>query len=50
MGHWIIDTASVGSLIVALVAGPALLAYGLLLRWIARAPREEQSEQAPKAE
>ncbi len=41
MAHWIIDTAGVGSLIVFVVAGSALIAYVLMIRWIARAPQDD---------
>jgi hypothetical protein len=41
MAHWIIDTAGVGSLIVFAVASPVLIAYVLMVRWIAAAPRDE---------
>lgn len=39
MGHWILDTAGVGGIIVGLVAIPVLLAYIGMVRWIAHAPR-----------
>jgi hypothetical protein len=41
MGHWIIDTATIGSLIAAGVGLAVLLAYGMMLRWIAAAPRQD---------
>ena len=39
MVHWIVDTASIGSIIVLCVAVPVFLAYAAMVRWIARAPR-----------
>ena len=39
MGHWIIDTAGIGSLIAGLVAVAVLLAYGSMMRWILTSPR-----------
>jgi hypothetical protein len=44
MGHWIVDTAGIGALIVLFTAGPVLLAYIGMIRWIARAPREDEHE------
>jgi len=41
MAHWIIDTTSGGSVIVAIVALSVLTAYGLMLRWILTAPKPE---------
>lgn len=38
MGHWILDTAGIGGIIVGLVAIPVLLAYIGMVRWIAHAP------------
>jgi hypothetical protein len=43
MGFWIVDTAGIGSLIVFLAAGPVLVAYILMARWIAAAPRASQA-------
>ncbi len=41
MGHWIIDTAGIGSLIAVGVALSVFAAYVRMLRWIRSAPREE---------
>jgi len=40
MAHWLIDTAGIGSLIVFVVAGSVFVAYIVMVRWIARAPRD----------
>jgi hypothetical protein len=40
MAHWILDTAGIGGIIVALVAIPILIAYIRMVRWIAAAPRD----------
>ncbi len=40
MAHWILDTAGIGGIIVALVAIPVLIAYIRMVRWIAAAPRD----------
>ncbi len=45
MGHWIIDTAGIGSLIVVAVAVGVFGAYVRMLRWIWAAPHD----QGPKA-
>jgi hypothetical protein len=47
MGHWLVDTAGIGALIVLVTAGPVLLAYIGMVRWIARAPREDGHETRP---
>ena len=44
MGHWLVDTAGIGALIVLVTAGPVLLAYIGMVRWIARAPRKDEHE------
>ncbi len=41
MGHWIIDTAGIGSLIAVGVALGVFGAYVRMLRWIQSAPGEE---------
>jgi len=46
MGHWILDTAGVGGIIVILVAIPVLLAYIGMVRWIAHAPRPSPEDDA----
>jgi len=46
MGHWILDTAGVGGIIVGLVAIPVLLAYIGMVRWIARTPRPSGEDDA----
>ncbi len=40
MGHWIIETAGIGSLIVVAVALGVFGAYVRMLRWIRAAPDE----------
>jgi hypothetical protein len=42
MAHWMLDTAGIGSIIVAIVAGAVFLAYAAMVRWIATAPRDEK--------
>ncbi len=42
MGHWIIDTAGIGSLIAVAVAVGVFGAYVRMLRWIQSAPAEER--------
>ncbi len=44
MAHWFLDTAGIGALVVVCTAGPVLLAYIGLVRWIASAPREDGDE------
>lgn len=44
MGHWLADTAGIGSIIVLSVGVLVLAAYILMLRWIQRAPREVASQ------
>ena len=44
MGFWIVDTAGIGSLIVFMAAGPVLVAYILMTRWIAAAPRTPRAD------
>lgn len=34
--YWLINTPPVGGIVVGLIAGGSILAYGLTLRWIAR--------------
>lgn len=46
MAHWLLDTAGIGALIVLCTAGPVLLAYIGMVRWIAKAPREDEDEPA----
>lgn len=46
MGHWILDTAGVGGIIVGLVAIPVLLAYIGMVRWIASARRPSGKDDA----
>ncbi|GAB4545982.1 MAG: hypothetical protein Kow0063_40210 [Anaerolineae bacterium] len=40
MGHWLVDTAGIGSLIVMGVGFSVLMAYITMLRWIQAAPRD----------
>jgi hypothetical protein len=40
LAHWFIDTASIGGLMVIVVAGLVLTAYVGMVRWIASAPRD----------
>ena len=47
MAHWLVDAAGIGSLIVALVAGPVLIAYIAMVRWIAKAPRDHEDTRGP---
>ena len=44
MGHWLVDTAGIGSIIVLGVGFLVLAAYIYILRWIQRAPREVGSQ------
>ena len=44
MGHWLVDTAGIGSLVVLSVSFLVLAAYVYMLRWIQRAPREVGSQ------
>ena len=44
MGHWLADTAGIGSIIVLSVVVLVLAAYVYMLRWIQRAPREVGSQ------
>lgn len=44
MVNWFLNTAGIGALIVVLAAGPVLLAYIGMVRWIASAPREDEHE------
>jgi hypothetical protein len=44
MAHWFFDTAGIGALVVLCTAGPVLIAYIAILRWIASAPREDEHE------
>ncbi len=41
MGHWLIDTAGVGSVIALVVALVVLAAYARVLQWIRSAPRDD---------
>ncbi len=34
--YWLVNTAGLGGIIVGLVGGGSILAYGLMLRWISR--------------
>lgn len=38
MGHWLMDTAGIGSIIVLAVGFSILVAYVYVLRWIQAAP------------
>lgn len=38
MGHWIVDTSGIGSIIVITVGLSVLVAYIYMLRWIQTAP------------
>lgn len=40
MGHWLVDTAGIGSLVVLGVGFSVLIAYLTILRWIQSAPRD----------
>jgi hypothetical protein len=40
MGHWLMDTAGIGSIIVLAVGFSVLAAYVYMLRWIQIAPRD----------
>lgn len=40
MGHWLVDTAGIGSLVVMGVGCFVLIAYVTMLRWIQSAPRD----------
>ena len=44
MGHWLVDTAGIGSVVVLSVGFLVLAAYIFMLRWIQRAPREVDSQ------
>ncbi len=39
MGHWFVDTAGIGSIIVMVVGISVLVAYFRMLRWIQTTPR-----------
>jgi hypothetical protein len=47
LAYWIIDTASVGSLIALTIPGVAFVAYALSLRWIQAAPPEQPATSDP---
>jgi hypothetical protein len=49
MGHWLIDTAGIGSIIVFVVGLSTLGAYFYMLRWIQTAPPEPAPEPAESA-
>ena len=40
MGHWLVDTAGIGSIVVLGVGLAVLAAYVYMLRWIQRAPSD----------
>jgi hypothetical protein len=40
MGHWLVDTAGIGSIVVLGVGFAVLAAYVYMLRWIQRAPSD----------
>ena len=44
MGHWLVDTAGIGSIIVLSVGVLVLAADVYMLRWIQRSPREVGSQ------
>ena len=44
MGHWLVDTAGIGSIIVLSVGFLVLAAYVYMLRWVQRSPREVGSQ------
>lgn len=52
LGHWLIDTAGVGSVIVVVVGLGFLAAYVYMLRWIRQVPAEQPVvvEVTPEAE
>jgi len=49
MGHWLIDTAGIGSIIVFVVGFSTLGAYVYMLRWIQTAAPEPAPESAESA-
>lgn len=49
MGHWFIDTAGIGSIIVFVVGFTTLVVYIYMLRWIQTAPPEPIREPAESA-
>lgn len=42
--YWLVNTAGLGGIVVALVGGGSVLAYVLTLRWIARGADAEEDE------
>lgn len=44
MGHWLIDTAGIGSIIVFMVGFSTLGAYIYMVRWIQTTPPEPAPE------
>lgn len=42
--YWLINTPPIGGIVVGLVGGGSLLAYGLTLRWIARGREADEQE------
>jgi hypothetical protein len=44
MGHWLVDTAGIGSIVVLSVGFLVLAAYIYMLRWIQRSPHDVGSQ------
>jgi len=42
--YWLVNTPGVGSLVVLLIGGGSILAYGLTLRWIVRGGEADEEE------
>ena len=42
--HWLVNTAGVGGIIALFVGAASLLAYSLVLRWIADGAKADESE------
>lgn len=42
--YWLINTPAVGGIMVGLVGGGSLLAYGLTLRWIHNGRKADETE------
>lgn len=42
--YWLINTPAIGGIVVGMVGGGSLLAYGLTLRWIARGREANEAQ------
>lgn len=50
MGHWLMDTAGIGSIIVLVIGFSVLAAYIYTLRWIQAAPPDKGALVSPQGE